>query len=129
MKKIHGELAELKYLLDCEYDDSTFYADETVAPEYVKFMYKRDLTDSVKIKECNTSALIVTKLAHKTDGDAVICLFNAEDPEVNPVTAKIKSEFGGEIVKTFSLKNPKGFNEKEITLEAGDAAFIVVKEK
>ncbi len=129
VKKIHGELAELKYLLDCEYDDSTFYADESAAPEYVKFMYKRDLTGSVRIRECNTSALIITRLRHKTDGNAVICLFNAEDPEVNPVTAKIKAEFGGETVKTFLLKNPKGFDEKEITLEAGDAAFIVVKEK
>lgn len=127
MKKVHAQLHKLTYLLDCEYENSTCFGDAETSPEYVKFVYRRDLSD-VKIKECNIKTLIVTQLVHKPTGDKVVCLFNAEDPENNPVTAKIKAEFNGKAEKAFSLKRPDGEKlNDEITIEAGDGLFVIVK--
>ena len=132
MKKLHGEMQVLApYLLECEYEDSGYRTSFFKTPEALSGMERRKFDGIRSLEMEENTAVVITRLRHKPGGETVYCLFNANDPEGEfSGEKKIRVNFAGKLIKTFSLKKPGGIDisESEFTLKAGDSAFFEVKE-
>ena len=131
MQKVHAEMQVIApYLLDCKYDDSTYFTNFDEVPKMIELMEKRDFSDTVKLSASKNAVIIINKMIYTPTGDTVVCLFNANDPRGEyPTATAIKPEFRGKIKNTFSLKHPDGIELKngEFTLEAGESMFFVIE--
>lgn len=131
MQKIHGELGAISdYLLDCSYEESSYYADMKEPPAHLLPMERRDLGRYLDIAGDGKTAAVVTVLRHDPTGERVICVFNANDPRGDvkgacDIRVSVKC---GKVARTFSLKAPDGgeLADGQVTLNSGDSIFIVV---
>lgn len=132
MQKIHGELAQISdYLLDCRYEESSYYTDLQIPPEHIRLMEKHDFDKYLRIEGDGKASAAITVLTHVPSGEKVLCLFNANDPRGDMRggnVVKIKMNCG-KIKRTFSLKRPKGETLKDgkLFLDNGDSVFIVLE--
>ena len=133
MQKVHAEMQVIApYLLDCKYDNCTYYTNFNEAPRMVALMEKRDLSDIVELSASENAVIVINKMYHTPTGDTIVCLFNANDPRGEyPAPTQVEPKFNGKVKKTFSLKYPNGidFSNGEITLEPGESMFFVIEKR
>lgn len=132
MQKIHGELSKISdYLLDCEYETSSYYTDLKNTESHLEPMIKNDLSEYIEISGDGKTSVVITVLCHKPTGDKVICIFNANDPRgnyggISELSVKTNAL---KIKNTFSLRYPHGNELKDgkLSLASGDGIFIIAK--
>ncbi len=132
MQKIHGELGHISdYLLDCVYEESSYYTDLAEPLAHVNTMDKPDFSKYITLRGDGKTTAVLTLLKHIPTGEKVVCVFNANDPRGEIQGAcEISVQINcGKIKRTFSLKSPDGdeLNGGKVTLESGDSIFIVVE--
>lgn len=130
VQKIHRELDGIaEYLLECGYEDSSYYTDMSTAEPHVQDMKKRDFSCLLDLETSENATLIVTQLKHRPTEETVVCIFNANDPKGRYSTpTTIQAAFKRKLLRAFSLKDQKGQTVKDgrVTLSAGDSMFFVI---
>ena len=132
VQKIHGELAQISdYLLDCDFECSSYYTDLQTPVAHLQQMKQTDVSAYVELEGDGKTSAVITVLTHRPTGDKVVCVFNANDPrgeirEACRIGVKLR---GGKAKRTFSLKMPtcgeiQGGN---VLLQSGDSVFIVLE--
>ncbi len=130
MQKIHKELGHIsEYLLDCTYQESSYYTDLQKPLEHMDTMETSDFSKYVTLKGDGKTSVVLTMLKHNPTGNKVLCIFNANDPRGEIQGAcDILVQVNGTVKNTFSLKEPNGkLSDGKITLESGDSIFIVIE--